>query len=156
MNTVNRRQWLASLAVASVVPGVRAGLAQQTNAQGKQTPPKLPLEDYVPKSMLHVPETKLSRSRFPVIDFHTHLSRTPRGGDKPQFNATREQVLAVMDRRNVRAMVNLTGGYGPVLDENIRYWQKPSPDRFVVFTERGLVNSLNRTTRSFRLTRSRG
>ena len=135
MNRLNRRQWLASLAAASAVPGVRVGLAQQTGAQDKQPPPKLPLDDYLPKSMLHVRETKLARARFPVIDFHTHLSRTPRGSDKPQFNATREQVLATMDRRNVRAMVNLTGGYGPVLDENIRYWQEPSPDRFVVFTE---------------------
>ncbi|HVF27140.1 MAG TPA: hypothetical protein VM943_02795, partial [Pyrinomonadaceae bacterium] len=135
MNRLNRRQWLASFAAASAIPGVRAGLAQQAGTQGTQTPPKLPLEDYVPKSMLHVPETKLARARFPVIDFHTHLSWTPRTGDKPQFNATREQVLAIMNRRNVRTMVNLTGGYGPVLDENVRYWQKPSPDRFVVFTE---------------------
>jgi len=32
-------------------------------------------------------------------------------------------------------MVNLTGGYGPILEENNRYWQKPNPDRFVIFTE---------------------
>jgi predicted TIM-barrel fold metal-dependent hydrolase len=85
--------------------------------------------------MLHVPETKVPRARFPALDFHTHLSWTPRDGQKPRFNTTPEQALAVMDRRNVRTMVNLTGGYGPALEENIRYWQKAHPGRFVVFTE---------------------
>jgi predicted TIM-barrel fold metal-dependent hydrolase len=32
-------------------------------------------------------------------------------------------------------MVNLTGGYGTVLEQTINYWQKPHADRFVVFTE---------------------
>jgi predicted TIM-barrel fold metal-dependent hydrolase len=35
----------------------------------------------------------------------------------------------------VRTMVNLTGGYGVALEESVRYWQTPSPDRFIVFTE---------------------
>jgi len=35
---------------------------------------KLELADFQPKSMLHVPETKVPRSRHPVIDIHTHLS----------------------------------------------------------------------------------
>ena len=34
----------------------------------------LDLRDYQPRSMLHVPETKVPRAKFPVIDIHTHLS----------------------------------------------------------------------------------
>ena len=34
----------------------------------------IPLEDFRPKSMLHVPETRVERAAFPVIDIHTHLS----------------------------------------------------------------------------------
>jgi predicted TIM-barrel fold metal-dependent hydrolase len=98
---------------------------------------KLALEDYEPKSMLHVPETKVPRARFPVIDFHTHLSWSGRRGRTLALhnNATPDEVLPVMDRKNVRVMVNLTGGFGQVLEQTISYWQKPHPDRFIVFTE---------------------
>jgi len=76
-------------------------------------------------------------ARFPAIDFHTHLSWSARRGrvTEAHNNATPEEVLPVMDRKNVRMMVNLTGGYGKVLEQTINYWQKPHPDRFVVFTE---------------------
>ncbi|MGH9661583.1 MAG: hypothetical protein ACRD96_23750, partial [Bryobacteraceae bacterium] len=35
---------------------------------------KLPLEEYVPKSMLHVAQTRVERARFPLVDVHTHLT----------------------------------------------------------------------------------
>jgi hypothetical protein len=64
--------------------------------------------------MLHVPETHVPRSRFPNIDFHTHLSWINRKGqtDVVRHNATIEETLRVMDAKNIRIMVNLTGGYG--------------------------------------------
>ena len=40
-----------------------------------------------------------------------------------------------MDRKNIRTMVNLTGGYGAGLDETIRYWRSRDQERFLVFTE---------------------
>ena len=40
-----------------------------------------------------------------------------------------------MDAKNIRIMVNLTGGYGALLEETVRHWQQPHPDRFIVFTE---------------------
>ncbi|MGH9656962.1 MAG: amidohydrolase family protein, partial [Bryobacteraceae bacterium] len=94
-------------------------------------------EEYVPKSMLHVAQTRVERARFPLVDVHTHLtwvdtmSREP----KARFLAKPPDVLAVMDRKNVRTMVNLTGGCGPALDEVIRYWHAPHPERFLVFTQ---------------------
>jgi predicted TIM-barrel fold metal-dependent hydrolase len=102
---------------------------------------KLDLAEFQPKSMLHVPETKLSRARYPVIDVHTHLSFRAQSrngvglGEKLEFLATPEAVLPVMDRKNIRIMVNLTGSSGHGLDEAIEKFQKPHPDRFVTFTE---------------------
>jgi predicted TIM-barrel fold metal-dependent hydrolase len=139
----SRRNWLTSLALAAAGQGAivnawqvrpKKGEPDREKAPGKR---KLALEDYEPKSMLHVPETKVPRARFPVIDFHTHLSWSARRGQitEAHNNATPEEVLPVMDRKNVRVMVNLTGGYGKVLEQTINYWQKPHPDRFVVFTE---------------------
>jgi predicted TIM-barrel fold metal-dependent hydrolase len=137
MNQLNRRQWLASLTLAALgAPAFARALHTTINPQDPAKSP-LPLKDYEPRSMLRVTETKVERARFPVIDFHTHLSFTDRNAkpEKAVFRAKREEILPVMDRRNVRAMVSLTGGYGAALEENIRYWQTPSPDRFVVFTE---------------------
>jgi predicted TIM-barrel fold metal-dependent hydrolase len=138
MHQLNRRQWLASLAAATAGSTVFAG-AFSTMIDNPQDPSRqpLPLTDYEPRSMLHIAETKVERARFPVIDFHTHLSFTDRNSKPEKSNprAKREEVLPVMDRKNVRAMVNLTGGYGAALEQSIAYWQTPAPDRFIVFTE---------------------
>ena len=45
------------------------------------------------------------------------------------------EALRVMDAKNIRMMVNLTGGYGTLLEETVRHWHQPHPDRFIVFTE---------------------
>jgi len=91
--------------------------------------------------MLHAPETKVPRSRHPVIDIHTHLSIRAKSvngvgtGEKMEFLAKPETLLPVMDRRNIRMMVNLTGGSGRGLEEAIQRFQQPHPDRFLTFTE---------------------
>ena len=140
MSVVTRRELLASLGLATIGHGVVAKAWQgkpKKSERLEKARSKLALEDYIPKSMLHVPETKVSRSRFPLIDFHTHLSWSSRRGRRAELhnNMPVEEVLPVMDRKNVRMMVNLTGGYGPVLEQTMAYWQKPHPDRFIVFTE---------------------
>lgn len=116
--------------------GASLGLGGAARAQA---PAKadLPLVQFEPRSMLHVPESKVPRARFPVIDIHTHLSWSPGLGKegRPGFPAKPEELLAVMDRKNLRIMVNLTGGRGEVLDEVIGYLHKPHPARFLVFTE---------------------
>ncbi|MBI4876817.1 MAG: amidohydrolase family protein [Acidobacteria bacterium] len=93
--------------------------------------------EYEPKSMLHVPETKVLRSRFPVIDVHTHLTFSPglgKTGDNID-TVPPEEVLPVMDRKNIRTMVNLTGGRGAALENTIARWQKAHPGRFLTFVE---------------------
>ncbi len=101
----------------------------------------LDLSQFQPKSMLHVAETKVERSRFPVIDVHTHLSWAASSkngvflGEKMRYLAPPEELLPVMDRKNIRTMVNLTGGVGKGLEETIAQYQKPHPERFLVFVE---------------------
>jgi predicted TIM-barrel fold metal-dependent hydrolase len=141
---MNRRYCLASLA------GIATAAQSQQKAETKKPAPaktRLPLEEFEPKSMLHVPETRVPRSRFPVIDVHTHLSfstsleSTLSGKEeKASFPATPEELLQVMDRRNIRTMVNLTGGYGKTLAQVLDYF-KPHPNRFLVFTEPAWVKA---------------
>src|SRR5260370_37591529 len=118
MGRCSRRQWLAGLGLAVG----QGAIANAWQVRGRKRSPgsermtgsgKLALEDYEPESMLHVPETKVTRARLTVIDFHTHLSWSVRRGrvTEAHNNATPEEVLPVMDRKNVRLMVNLTGGY---------------------------------------------
>jgi hypothetical protein len=91
--------------------------------------------------MLHVPEAKVPRSRYPAIDIHTHLSFSAKSangvgiGEEMKYLAPIEDLLPLMDRKNIRIMVNLTGGVGKGLDESIRKYQKPYPERFINFTE---------------------
>src|SRR5919107_805459 len=121
MACLSRRRWLASVALAGLGSGATAG-ARPQGAAAAQPPGRLALEDYEPKSMLHVPAHEVERARFPAIDFHTHLSWSGRFGEAehPHFNAEPSDVLPVLERKNVRAMVNLTGGYGKVLEETVR------------------------------------
>jgi predicted TIM-barrel fold metal-dependent hydrolase len=96
----------------------------------------LPLEQYEPKSMLHSQETHVPRSRFPVIDFHTHITgRSPSDPSRIQFSMDPSNCLAVMDRKNIRTMVSLTGGYGDGLREALAKLPEAHPGRFIVFTE---------------------
>jgi predicted TIM-barrel fold metal-dependent hydrolase len=76
-----------------------------------------------------------------VIDIHTHLSFRAKSlngvglGEKLEYLATPETVLPVMDRKNIKIMVNLTGSSGQGLSEAVEKFQKPHPGRFATFTE---------------------
>jgi len=142
MSSIGRRRWLESMglvAVAGSLPAAVSG-AQLKSPEGSGKM-KLDLADFQPKSMLHVPETKVPRSRYPVIDIHSHLSIRAKSvngvgvGEMMDFLATPETLLPVMDRKNIRIMVNLTGGSGKGLHEAIQKFQQPHPDRFLTFTE---------------------
>lgn len=133
---MNRRQLIKRLPIAAAaLRGANASSQQtQSGAAGNEA---LPLRQYQPKSMLHAKSTAVQRSRFPVIDFHTHLSWAGEltASRKLEFNGQPSDLLPVMDRRNIRVMVNLTGSYANNLRETIHRFQEPHPDRFVVFTE---------------------
>ena len=144
MTSKGRREWLRTVATAGVgavgsqfLNHSQSGSRVLANSNAPQAARGLLLKDYQPKSMLHVPETHVPRSRFPNIDFHTHLSWIDRKGkaDVVTHTATVAEALQVMDAKNIRITVNLTGGYGPLLEETIAHWHKAHPDRFLVFTE---------------------
>ena len=79
--------------------------------------------------MLHVQETPIERARFPVIDVHTHVTfRAKQTGGVSQGEAINipappGEILPAMDRRNIRIMVNLTGGSGDGLKQAIQTFQ---------------------------------
>ena len=102
---------------------------------------ELPLVDYAPRSVLRVPTTRIERPRFPVIDVHTHLSwmRDVRGavpvGEAMTFFTDPAALLPLMERKGIRAMVNLTGGVGRGLEDTIARFDRAAPWRFLTMTE---------------------
>lgn len=129
--------------LASTVPtGNAEHSPEQPPPQQPRRPAEMPLQEYHPKSMLHLLESHVPRSSFPVIDFHTHVTEsTSDGAARVRWNMDPESCLRVMDRTNVRTMVNLTGGYGAGLSEAIGKLSQAHPGRFVVFTEPAWVNA---------------
>ena len=91
--------------------------------------------------MLHVPETQVPRSRFPVIDIHTHLSFAAKNqagmglSEERSYPAPPAELLPVMDRKNLKTLVNLTGGMGQGLRECVQRYDQAHPGRFITFTE---------------------
>ena len=104
------------------------GYKTAPDADQKKT---LLLRDFKPVSMLHVPEHKIERAKFYVIDVHNHVNDPVRIGDQmpPQ------DVVAVMDKVNVKTIVILTGMWGDRLQNLINQMVKPYPGRFIVFTQ---------------------
>ncbi|MFZ0960766.1 MAG: amidohydrolase family protein [Terriglobia bacterium] len=142
---LNRRNFISMSAATFAVGASRNLVAAPAEDHAPHAPctgqskgeAALPLECYEPKSMLHVPETPTARSRVPLIDFHTHITfGSDEGGVKKiRFDLEPADCLAVMERKNIRTMVDLTGSYGEGLREAIAKLQNAHPGRFLVFTE---------------------
>jgi predicted TIM-barrel fold metal-dependent hydrolase len=134
---------LTSLGLTAAAFKTRVAAREKTSQDRPAATGTLPLSDFRPKSMLHVPETDVPKARFPVVDVHCHVARTARQssgvplGEATHIDADVASVVAMMDRRNVKTMVNLTGGYGSGLADSVRDLAEAHPDRFVVFTEPG-------------------
>src|SRR5438105_6388784 len=122
MRGVGRRDLLQSLGVLVAGSGLpKAAIKLPSTGLSPEGAP-LQLKDFEPRSMLHVPETKVPRARYPLIDVHTHLSFAAKHdngvaiGEELQFLTPVEAVIPLMDRKNIRIMVNLTGGVGKGLE----------------------------------------
>ncbi|MEZ0446979.1 amidohydrolase family protein [Cellulomonas sp. ICMP 17802] len=93
----------------------------------------LRLADWQPRSRLAAATTRVERSAVACIDVHNHLGRwlTPPGWTAPSV----DELLALMDRRNVAAIVNLDGMHGDELEANLDRYDRAHPDRFVTFCQ---------------------
>jgi predicted TIM-barrel fold metal-dependent hydrolase len=90
---------------------------------GAQT---MSIEEYTPRSTLVVPQTIVTRAKFPFIDVHNHQ----RGNMPPE---RLDQLVREMDELNMKVMVNLSGGTGERLRQTLASMKGRYPDRFVIF-----------------------
>ncbi|MGA2170869.1 MAG: amidohydrolase family protein [Terracidiphilus sp.] len=139
---MNRRQLLYGTGIGLVSGAVARAGVKASSMNDEQTKPQiLNLPDYQPTSMLHARETRVERARYPVIDIHTHITVSskevngvPLAAER-DFLGTPHELIAVMDRKNIRSMVNLTGGFGSGLAETLERYDESYRDRFYTFTE---------------------
>ena len=138
--TINRRQLLTTASVGSL-GGVVLQTSEARSDETKPQPKPLDLSQYEPRSMLHVKETRVERARYPLIDIHTHLSFSSKVENgvslapERRFLASPESLLPVMERRNIRALNNLTGGFGDGLVQTVQKFDRAHFGRFYTFTE---------------------
>jgi len=140
-----RREWLAVMSGGLMMPIVQrqrnTGRRARTRGGESAAPGSLRLEEFEPKSMLHVPEHRVARPRFRVIEFHAHLTWSGHAADgRPDAEAITtivppDDLLPVMDRKDVSVMVNLTGGRGAGLAETVKRFDAAHAGRFLTFTE---------------------
>jgi predicted TIM-barrel fold metal-dependent hydrolase len=89
------------------------------------------LEDFKPISKLVTKATQVKKPRFPVIDAHIHL-QSPFGNNWTEQPV--QNLLDAMDAANVRAVVDLDGGWGEdILDAHLKHFKEKAPERFVHF-----------------------
>ena len=89
------------------------------------------LKDFHPEPTLHAAVHQIQRARFPVIDVHTHTNDAVGIGDR----VDPKEMVARMDRLNIKTIVILTGMWGDKLQTIIDNMVKPYPGRFIVFTQ---------------------
>jgi len=139
MTRISRRECLVGLGLSGAAAGRPEARTPLQAARPPRTPAPLDLTDYQPRSMLHLPATRVERARFPVVDIHTHLGfsggRHGVASEEMTFVARPDTLLPVMDRKNVRTMVNVTGGFGRGLAECLSRFDRQSPGRFITLTQ---------------------
>jgi predicted TIM-barrel fold metal-dependent hydrolase len=148
MSRISRRSLLATTGMSFLSGGLRRVLGGESasdsppgNTPSESQKEPLTLTNYQPVSMLHLKETQVARARYPVIDFHTHLTFSAHVVNGVSLGAERiiagrpQELLPIMERRNILALTNLTGGFAVGLQTTVDQYDKRFPTRFFTFTE---------------------
>jgi predicted TIM-barrel fold metal-dependent hydrolase len=148
MSRISRRSLLATTGMSILSGGLRPVLGIESaiyspsgNPPSESQKEPQTLANYQPVSMLHLKETQVARARYPVIDFHTHLTFSAHVVNGVSLGAERiiagrpQELLRIMERRNILALTNLTGGFAVGLQSTVDQYDKRFPTRFFTFTE---------------------
>lgn len=84
----------------------------------------LKLKDYRPVSIYKVPQTKIEKAKYPVIDFHTH--------DEPQNAAEVNKWVATMNEVGITKSIILSYETGAAFDRVVDKYA-PYKDRFEIW-----------------------
>lgn len=83
----------------------------------------IPVNEFRPVSRLEVPNNPKTYSKFPVIDMHNHLLRTPNS----------QMVVERMDAFNIKIIVDMDGFWDERMDFQLETYVNRYPSRFSIF-----------------------
>ncbi len=116
-------RWLPVLLIAACFTS--GGESRELQAQarpGFRPSPEVPA---MPKALMKLPRTPITRAKFPVVDFHFH-GRELRSADDYQ------KLIKVMDETGTGVIANMDGGFGPEFDRAMKVGE-PFRDRIIQF-----------------------
>jgi len=87
----------------------------------KQTPEAPP----IPKALMKLPRTAITKAKYPAVDFHFH-------GRGLQTDADYKKMVQLMDQTGIGVLVNLDAGFGATFDRAIKVGE-PYRDRVLPF-----------------------
>jgi predicted TIM-barrel fold metal-dependent hydrolase len=133
---MDRRSFLKTASAAGIAAGIPSAIiaveaqaekksASTTSApEAADSPNRILLKDYRPKSIHKIPVTEVAKAKFPIIDMHSHpYAKTP------------EEIatwVSTMDEVGVAKTTILTMAVGQEFDEINRKYSK-YPDRFEIW-----------------------
>ena len=94
------------------------------DAAGQTPPEEILLKEYRPKSIFKIPETRIEKARYPVIDVHSH--------DYARTGAEVERWVRTMDEVGLEKTFILSGATGAKFDATVAKFGK-YPNRFAVW-----------------------
>src|SRR3979490_600390 len=83
-----------------------------------QPAPEVPA---MPKALMKLPRTEITRAKFPVLDIHLH-------GGSLKTAADYRKIINLMDQTGIAVICNMDGGFGKTLDQNMKM-SEPYRDR---------------------------
>ena len=108
--------------LTTAVMGIGQEIGYKTSADAEKNKTLL-LRDFHPKSMLHAKEHPIDRAKFPVFDVHQHVNDAMRIED----HMPPAELVARMDKLNIKTIVILTGMWGEKLQHVYRRDGKALP-----------------------------
>jgi uncharacterized protein len=94
------------------------------DATAQTAPEQILLKDYKPRSIFKIPETRVEKARYPVIDVHSH--------DYALTDAAVEQWVQTMDAVGLEKAIIMSGATGRRFDQIMAKFGK-HPKRFIVW-----------------------
>src|SRR4030095_11905383 len=110
-------RWLPVLLVAACLTA--SGQSQRPDF--KPTP-EVPA---MPKALMKLPRTPITKAKFPAVDFHLH-------GGQLRTAEDYQKRIATMAQTGVGVICNMDGGFGATFDRNMKVGE-PFRDRVLQF-----------------------
>lgn len=95
---------------------------------GQSQPPvfhKTPEVPAMPKALMKLPRTAISKAKFPALDFHFH-------GGQLRTAEDYQKIVKLMDETGIGLLCNMDGGFGATFDRNMNV-SAPFKDRVLQF-----------------------